>query len=302
MTNPSLISAGLANSFSKKDVREKIQMITSKVSEIVRPTANVYFETLVEHKYTSSFAKSMEASILKSLPPAFRSLGSPYKTVLFKALDNVTKLGDSVLEFINKTLPDAVHKEALTYQSASVIRIVELMDFFTTYTVRLLVAMTAAETNIQAFGKADSAPYTKAEMNYLTVNINAYLQTLEFLNDNFSDITKTLLNIPNILIVDTDPAQVSVIHGKKADPLNLGFIPGISWIFHSIGIRFVDWEIDRYECAKKERRIVELRLEALRQKATTGESNARLESTIENYERELTLLRAKIAHMEDKMK
>ncbi|MNG35063.1 hypothetical protein D3C84_1217150 [compost metagenome] len=74
-------------------------------------------------------------------------------------------------------------------------------------------------------------------------------------------------------------------------------VPLLSDLFSAVGIRAVNRDIERYERTKKERRAIEMRLEALTQSGRGG-TDARTQTIIEGYERELILVRAKIATME----
>lgn len=95
--------------------------------------------------------------------------------------------------------------------------------------------------------------------------------------------------------------DLPTIDPSKVDPLKLGFIPVVSHIWNFFGNMYVDWEYSRYEKAKKERRDIELRIEMLKQYEASGQPNARLESILDGYNRELTLLREKISQMESKV-
>lgn len=295
------ILKGLVPSFGKKDIREKLRVIASKIAELVLPALDSFAETLNERQLKSKYGKDLIAAVYGFLPPVLRNSPTPYAKVVRTALENATKLLEGLQDYTGKHLGDAVHVEGLTYQKASVLRLIELIDFFQDYTLRQLTFLVASEVNIEAFDRQDGNPFTQAELKFLQTNQGAWLKMLELLNGDPKQALSALEKVPEVLLSDADANEVPALGGTSADPLKLGFIPGVSHIFHWVGLRLVDWEIERYERAKKEKRDIEMRLEALRQRRG-GTVDARTESIIANYERELTLARAKIANMEDKVR
>lgn len=287
---------GILPSFGRKDVREKIRVIASKLLEIVAPSLTLYKESFNDASLHSAYGRDFMQALLRFLPSSFGNRNAPFVRVMEVTQANLTRLLDQLSEFVGSHMPDAIHIEGITYQKGTVLRLIELADFYVDYTSRHLAALVAAETNIEAFGKADSFPYTKAEQKYLLDHRNDYFKVLELFFEDPKTIMAKIQHIPEVLMSETDPASVPALAGAAADPLRLGIIPVISDIFHWVGIRKVDWEIERYERAKKEKRAIELRLEALRQKRG-GAVDARNEAIIDGYERELVLVREKIARM-----
>ncbi|MNG15650.1 hypothetical protein D3C84_994950 [compost metagenome] len=102
-------------------------------------------------------------------------------------------------------------------------------------------------------------------------------------------------------MTDAGVGEVPALAGGAADPLRLGAFPIVSSVFHWVGLRNVDYDIECFELAKKERRDIEMRLETLRQRRA-GNQDAQAEVIIGNYERELTLARAKVTAMEEKLR
>lgn len=298
MTIASFIS-NLASSFGKKDVREKLRIITSKINEVVIPTFETTVEEGVYKQHVSSYGKSFDAAFRQFLPSNMRGHPQAYPLVMRSACDNSVKLLDLIADYIGDQLGESVHVEGLTYQKASVLRLIEFADFFADYSIRHMACLVASETNITAFQKPDGKAFTNSESEYLRIHLMAYFRVLELFANDPKKAMATVGKIPEVLLSGTEEKEVPALAGASADPLHLNLIPGVSSIFHWIGIRLVDWEIERYERAKKEKRDVEMRLEALRQK-NAGRVDAHTETVINNYERELTLLRSKISVMEER--
>lgn len=288
----------LLPSFGKKDVREKLRIIARKITDLVQPSLELYLEAINEKALKSAYGKNFLKDVLAIIPPRMRTIDKPYGTVLYAALLNASKLIDQLELYIGKNLSETVAVEGLTYQKASVIRLIELLDFFADYSGRQLAYLIASETNIEAFDRPDGKPFNQAELNYITNNQAAFFRMLEMLNGDPKKIMTAIEGIPEVIMSDAAVSEVPALAGASADPLLLGSIPGISHIFHWVGLRRVDWDVECYEALQKSKRSNELRLESLRMRRS-GNMDAQAESVIEGYERQLVLIRAKIAGYEE---
>lgn len=284
---------GLIPSFGKKDVREKINVIGSKINEIAIPMIDNLLQDLNEAELKSAYGKKLSQLARNPHEKA------PYLSYTKRSLESASKLTDLLQDFSGKHLGADIRVEGLTYQKANFLRLIELLDFFVDYSIRQMTFLVASESNIEAFGHGDGNPFTQAELRFLDINQSAWFRVAELLQNDPKTIVAKIEKVPEVLLADGDPSQVPALAGGNADPLRMGFIPGVSHIFHWLGMRKVDWELARYDRAMKEKRDVELRLEALRQRRS-GQIDARTESIITNYEKELTILRARIADMEDR--
>src|SRR5690606_34359431 len=94
-------------------------------------------------------------------------------------------------------------------------------------------------------------------------NQYTYFKIMEILSHDPSKIIRQLDAVPDIIVFGDTDDGTPALQGGSGDPLSLGFIPGLSgWI----GRKIVDWEVERYNAARKLARDIQLRLEGLRQK------------------------------------
>lgn len=298
MTIQSFIS-GLLPSFGKRDVLAKIRNISKKLTDLVRPAVEVVAENLDEQNFKSAYGKAFMKSFTDVLPSRMKNDPKAFFKVVGVALDNGQKLLDLLEQYVGKNVGETIHVEGMTYQKASVIRLIELVDFFVDYTSRHLSFLVASETSIEAFKRPDGNPFTPAALRFLNDNRGNYIRVLNLLNGDPKAILANVEKIPEIVMAGTEVAEVPALAGSAADPLQLNAIPLISGLFHWAGLRLVDWEIERFEAAKRERNDIEMRLEYLRT-SRTGQPDAQAEAIIDSYQRELTLIRDKIAKLEER--
>lgn len=289
----------LLPSFGKKDVRDKLRMSLSKLSDVVSAALEDVAQAIPESAFTSRYGKALMAAFAKFATPRIRQQRQPLFDTIERAKTNALKLGELLTDHTAKVFKDSIHVEGITYQTVTVLRLIEIIDFFTDYTSRMLLRLVTAETNGSVFQSAEEGELSKAELDYLEGRRDIYFRIVELLYDDPKMIMSKLVSMPDVLVSPDSNGAVPALMGGAGDPLELGVIPLLSNLFTAAGIRSTNADIERYERAKKERRAIAMRLELLRQRGN-GQSDARGQAIIEGYERELVLIRSKIAQMEER--
>lgn len=284
--------AKIIPSFGNKDLQLKIRNVASKNSEFLQPIIAQFYETFKSTQLSDVLAVR--------LTNMHRNVVGQRDADVFVAMsivsDNIDKLTSLLEDYSKKHFTTQINVEALTFQQASVLKLIDIMDFVVDYSVRALNQVTAAEISKVAFDKA--SPATKAEQKFLDDNLNGYLEALKVLKQEPKYVMQEIEKIPSIIVINTETSEVPGLQGHE-DPLKLDAIPVISKVFYWWAIRKVDADLAKYERLKKIRRNVEFRIEALRSKNAGEEPNARVESTLEKYEREVLILSDKIRRLEE---
>lgn len=288
----------LLPSFGKKDVREKLRLAVSKLADIIGPTLENFGGVFQVGKFYSRYGQEFQAAFLKFVPSQIRSLRNPLLETIERAKDNAIRLGDMLTDHSAKALKDTIYVEGITYQMVTLLRLIEVLDFFGDYTSRFMLRLVTAESNTLYFNAPENGDLSKSELAWLDENRAIYFRILELLYEDPKSIMAKLTSIPDILVSQEEgAAPVPALMGGAGDPLQLGVVPLLTPILTAIAIRRVNHDIEKFERAKKERQAIQMRLEVLSQ-GGRGEIDARTQSIIEGYERELVLVRAKIAQME----
>jgi hypothetical protein len=295
--------ANLIPSFGRKDVKGKIKIIAKKLMDHVLPSLKLVEQDLNPAAFKTTYARDFHKDLASVLPPGLRNApGVAYFKLTAIAVEHARKLLDLLDQYVDKNVNDQIHVEGITYQKASILRLIDLLDFFAEYSSRHLSFLVASETNIEAFGLGDGNPFTPNDLKYLTSNRGSYLRLLNLLNGDPKKVLGDIEKIPEILVAETDMSAVPALAGAASDPLQLNAIPIISGLFYYQGIRSTDWDIEKFECMKSDARLIELRLEALRNRRSRGAPDAQEETIIHGYEGELTLARQRIKTMEEKLR
>ena len=294
------ISEFISETLGRRNITDRMRVIAQKYDEVVLPTLEQIREETKLTPPVSAYGKAFVKSFNATLPSNMRNSQNDYIVVAHKSLANAADLVGKLEKVINKEMADTVRIHGLTYQKATLLRIIELLDFTADYASRQLAFYVASEVEKKTKGK-DTNPYTKAEEAVLRTYQSTYFKTIEMFYQPADVVLKKVASIPEVLMTGDVSHDLPTIDPSKVDPLKLGFIPVVSHIWNFFGNMYVDWEYSRYEKAKKERRDIELRIEMLKQYEASGQPNARLESILDGYNRELTLLREKISQMESKV-
>lgn len=280
-------------SFGNKDLQQKIRNVSSKNSDILRPVFQQFMDTFKKTDFTTAHAKRF-VQMYKTRTFTQKSVFDTMGIVI----DNIDALCDQLEDYSKKHFTTNINVEALTFQQASVLRLIDVIDFVVDYSVRALDHLATSEINVAAFGEADGPVSTKAERTFLENNLNGFLDALQLLAREPKQVIHEIEKIPAVIVINTDVSTVPGLDGHS-DPLKLDAIPVISKIFYWFAIRKVDYDIERWERLKKIRRNVEFRIEALRAKQVGEPNNARHQVYLEKYDRELVVLNDKIARLED---
>lgn len=279
----------------KKDLRDKLRGVAQKLEEIVLPALESILSNPDLQTPQSTYGKKFVADFLKMLPSSFK-MKNPTFQVMKTSLTNMSNLCTLLDDYIGKDLPEQIYIDGITYQKATILRLVEFLDFSADYAARQMCYYVASETNVQVLNAGDKPPFTKAEEVTVLAHQHAYFKAIEMFYVDPKTIMANIGKIPEILITpETENLPGSMV--SEVDPMKLGIVPLISPFFMFLGERKVDWDYERYERAKRELKDIQLRIEILRQK-NTGGANARTESILKGYERELTLTRDRIAQLE----
>lgn len=286
----------LLPSFKRDAVQEKLRLVVDTIVETTRPVFDKSKDFLDERTVKSQTVKKFLDFFARQVG-RFGKPENSYQTCVTQVLSNIEQLADLLDTALTKRVGQDVAAEGLTFQSAALLRLIELADFTVNYARQHMLYLVTCESNA-VFGKQPGRERPPAELKYLEENLLAYLRCLNLFLTKPTDIIKQLDSIPELAISSMDgQTGTDALQGAKVDPLQMNAIPVVSHIFYWVGIRVNNYQVARYNRALEERRALEMRLELLRQKRAGG-NDAGLEVIIGNYESQIQVLSQEIARME----
>ena len=245
--------------------------------------------------------KVNKRDIFKQLP---RDLQKNSLYLIERILAAVPERINDMIKMSNINTGRIVSKVEITYPQAIIIRLAELLEFFQVFARKLLLQIYAKEhESLSDKTNVLSEPLSPLEVKWLETHYESFIILLNVFSVNKEDFVRTLSSIPDIAIDENEEVQAAVRAnaGARTDPFMLGIIP-YTWnpIYH-IRMGLAEWRKARLDAAYSERELLELRLELVRAKQA-GESNAKLEDSIDRMQNRLKKLNVKIIELENSFK
>ena len=200
---------------------------------------------------------------------------------------------------IKKIYSDDTAPEGMTYLKAQLLQYVEMAGFASKYARELLNLIYVAETSEADSGETnlqDSIP--PARIEWLKVNFVNFCTVFNAMTQSATDTSKAFSAIPDI-VVTPDNAQTlpATVGMAKLDPMACGLIPvKLNPIYH-IRMRIAEYQVRRYDSAKDELKLVQLRLLNL-ERILQNKPDPKIQKEIQYMEDRANKLAAKIAEME----
>lgn len=276
---------GISSSISKPTVNEKAAIVESRLIDYLVPSIHNFKGV----EFTSDFYRQeiLTDNGYRNLLIQAKRVGRPnnFFDVLAIAATNAKALLEGVQEKGEHILPETIVTEGITVPSATVLKLVSSIDMFLEYSSRLLYHLAQFESKVDY-------SLNNADKKFLKDYKGSYVTIIGILLEKPSKIIDDIVNIEPILVDDkTVPSTGS------REIVRLNFIPLVTPLFKRLAIAKINWEMEREERLRLERRGIESAIERYRQ-ASHGNQDARAEQIIENWRRELTLINKKIAALE----
>lgn len=288
--------SSLVPSFKREDVSSAVDALNLSLSEETLPVYETAFNDLGSKGFNSRVGQEFEKEFARYVDTKFRGNSIEVTYFCLKSL----QMGhmETLKSMVDKTFSRDIVVAGMTYKKTTVLQLIAQFDFAVTYARQNLLYLLAAEANVKAkslpAGKERPAP----EIKWLEDNRLGYFRMLGIMSLKRSEITQALDDIPDVVLTPENADITEQTLGlNKTDPLRLNLVPlGIN-PFYAIGIRYANWQVERNNRAKNEKRALEMRLEQLRLQRD-GREDPVLEKRIAFYEDEINKLAAKIARFE----
>ena len=271
---------------SSRTVKEKISIIEQRIGTYIVPSIQRVGELdSFKSDYTKGFMRDPTMVIL--MRSAGRSSSEPVglAKLLLTASENTGVLLRELLDKADRTLPKTIVLEGTDVPVALQLKLINAIDLYVEYTSRVLYHIAQHESEVKY-------TMTRADLAWLQTHLVSYMGVLTILLGDPKKILSGLASTP----------PVSLDSGLGRDSpeglTRLEFIPIVTPLFHRFAVMRVNWELEREERLKLEKRGIESAIERHRQNSE-GLHDARAEKIMENWRKELVLVNQKISNLED---
>ena len=275
------------SAIGRPTVNEKAAIVESRIVDYLKPSIENFLtvQAFESDFYRQNILTDRAFSKLSAeLGRKSRSKRVDYINALAYISQNCLVILGQIQEKGTNILPETIVKEGITVPAATVLKLISSIDLFVEYSSRMLYHLAQHESKIEY-------KPTVADTKFLDSYKGSYIDICFLLSDNPNKIVADILVLEPVLVDDS----VSIKASKEVVRLN--FIPLVTPVFKRIGIAMVNWDIEREERLRLEKRGIESAIERYRQ-ANSGNFDARSEQVIENWRKELRIVNQKIDSME----
>lgn len=292
----------LLPNFSKMTVLEDIRTTKMVLTAVTMPAYQDAIKVFGGRKFANESLQKDWDTFKRSV----KGLVAP-NTILAieKSFKPMLSTLDLIEQLVEKDYTDDIEGAGITYYKAAVLQMLESVAFAVDFANKYLNYVYVVEAAELADDEDNAA---------LIDEINAAIVPAEvrFLHDRFSDFCTVMDNlakptdkirtefeqIPDITISAAgDRVVQSTVGATKLDPFRHGFVPlAMNPIYH-VRMRVADYQHYRYERAKEEKSMLELRKLKL-ERQQHGKKDAALEKQIEYTQKRIDGLAEKIREVE----
>lgn len=248
----------------------------------------------------NSTVKEVDQIILRDIEKTTRS--SNLFVIIHAGLDKNVRENIQYLEnYIIKHLNDKVLADGMTFVTANIIQLIEMISFTIHYARRYLdfmMTMESIEYDNQGLGTKDTI--SKAEIEWIKQNAHNFAIAFNSATRERSNTDKMLEKIPQISIVDDNEDLLAKTVGiNKLDPFNMRFLPLAIHPFYIWGMFWAEIEAERRKAAIEELKRIQARklhLENLK----SGTNDPRIEKEIIGITNRIQTLNSRIQKIEAK--
>lgn len=230
----------------------------------------------------------------KALEKVYRSeVGLPGKqsmiTSISAVMDNTLKVLDLVVQKGKTIYSENEASMGLTFQKATILRIVTVADFANKYSLDLLNYIYTVEAQATKGGEGIES-LAKAETDTLINQFPDFCVAMNVLKVDMSSLEKALNDLPDAVVSEmTERTFISTLGSQKLDPFQVRNFSVRKNPFYVFGMMIAERQEKKYKAKKETVELLQLRLLHL-QKLRDKTQDASLDKEINYYQDRVTSL------------
>jgi len=291
---------GLLPSFETSRLKQTLASICEEIESLLLPTVEKMKPVFPanwkwRHAASKFIMEQIHTSVkMKKVAPANNGV-----FMIAFALNNMLTILPFIKGEVDKAFGREIASSGLTFSKTTLIQFTELAEFFMSYTQKLMNFITSAELS-SIKGTQHVSGIGPDDEQYLKANLPTYLVALRVMSIDLQELKNDLHAIPDMMVDDTTESSVKAVVGhSKVDPLGFASVPfPLSFIFN-VRLAIADWQVNKYESALAESKVVEYRILLMKQQLEDGHGDAATERLLQVSEDRLMKLRFKISKMEE---
>lgn len=282
--------------FSRDQVQEDLEDVMKELDNHVLPIYEQAAREIGTGQLLSANAQSFEKVFESQVD--FKYKGNSINAIN-EAMINAKIITILLQKLVDENFAVDVTRAGFDLLRTNIMQLTEILAFTTRYARRHLNYILLSEMG--QYKELHIEDYfTAGERDWIKQGRDAFIKGVNIIHKPKDEIEVKLKKIPAVLVTPETAESSQAVFGKSVtDPFDMRFIPIVLNPIYHIRIRIAEWQAAKYQEAKEERTMVELRLLALKE-MRAGRENAKVEQQIEYNQERLSKLSAKIGKMEDK--
>lgn len=200
---------------------------------------------------------------------------------------------------VEKEFPTKWTKDGLTYRQLHILRLIDLLSFYNTYSLKLMDYVMYLDTRSRS---DEESPLLPGEIKWLEKNSNVYVNVLSVLCEKTTTFEDLIKQTSDFTVADSTDSAIA--NGLATDPHRLGFIPVVGDAIMFVREAVASWQISRYESNKNRVTAYQLKIERLRlekQKLESNTEDPNIQARIDALDKQIDYYTNAVKRMEGKI-
>ena len=294
MFNFKAFVSSLVSIFNKDTVIEDIRVTRGELDKL-QVTYNFAADLARTWKFKDDTIKSMVAQFKSSVSGPDN--GNPIVHIA-RNIKIIQENLNTAEKLIQANMNGQMSAAGMTYKQAALLQYVNAIYLVSKYSRKWLnMIFTYESSHYEDSGTIIEESITKAERKWLENTFRDFLIAYKAATGDSAKTLAKLNEIPEINVSEGDDKTLgSTIGLGKLDPLQTGIIATKMNPIYFTRMIIAEWQVARFNEAKEELRLIELRLQLMRE-LEKKRPDAKLEKTIQQTESRVQAMQAALAEL-----
>lgn len=299
MLLPSFEATNLKNQLSSNcdAIGEQLLPRFQSLQELVASKEGKPFKSKTVQEISDEMVKYLRASGLEA-----KGLRNPSMLeYIVSSMENVLQLRSFLDQCIARDIGKSLVTSSMTFNKLTVLRLLDLIDFFTGYSATLLNYITAEEIAAVEGSNIEVKGIGPNDLQYLNIRSVSYCIAIRVLATPVNKLKADYAEIPEAIFNDETYGELVQQFGSgSTDPLGMSSVPFPISLVLRVRLNIAERQMDKYDECVEAAKAAELRILLYKKQVAEGKGDAHIEKLIELSEKHLLELKHKRERLEKK--
>lgn len=269
--------------------------LASSKNEIVEHLLPAYLasqELFIDTKMKDPEIKELSKTIVSYL----ESEGLVHKSVnkpnavdfIVEAMKNVIAIEPYLQECISQHVGRKTMSSAITIPTTNILRILEVLEFFVSYSRILINYITHRELAMVEDSRQKTMSVGPNDHKYINERLTTFTVACRVMATPLPNLKADMGAMPNMVVTEETVSEITATFGKNVvDPNGFSSVPfPLSLVFH-FRMGLANWQMDNYDSSKATAKAVNYRVLMYKKRMAEGTGDAAIEDLLDIQEKRL---------------